>query len=45
MYVVIIQVRSREKVKKAIKNVQKLTMSEKNEITEKAKKTADKKKK
>ena len=32
-------------VKKAIKNVQKLTMSEKNEITEKAKKTADKKKK
>jgi len=32
-------------VKKAIKNVQKLTMSEKNEIAEKAKKTPDKKKK
>ena len=32
-------------VKKAIKNVQKLTIAEKNEITEKAKKTADKKKK
>lgn len=32
-------------VKKAIKNVQKLTISEKNEITEKAKKTPDKKKK
>ena len=32
-------------VKKAIKNVQKLTISEKNEIAEKAKKTPDKKKK
>ena len=32
-------------VKKAIKNVQKLTMSEKNEIAEKTKKTPDKKKK
>jgi large subunit ribosomal protein L3 len=32
-------------VKKAIKNVQKLTINEKNEIAEKAKKTPDKKKK
>ena len=32
-------------VKKAIKNVQKLTITEKNEIAEKAKKTPDKKKK
>ena len=32
-------------VKKAIKNVKKLTISEKNEIAEKAKKTPDKKKK
>ena len=32
-------------VKKAIKNVQKITMREKNEIAEKAKKTPDKKKK